>query len=787
MKRRSAEGCGGVEVWRCGGGAGVSWRFRKGRGVRGMLFGVGLGPGDPDLLTVRAVRVLKSADEVIVPGRIAKRLISGIREDARLVEFPMDGRRGEEVAHSLAAELAKRCVSENIAFCCLGDPAIYSTFQHVAEAVLRMNPAVHVEIVPGVSSFTAAFSRLKLFVDKPLLVATPSEQDAEFFAILKVKKPREVAKAVEERFGKTKFHLLERMFLSGERVSEGGAEALPERAEYLSILVGRRESRQKGEQEGRRCEAEELQNVKDGREKGGDEGERKVYFVGFGPGDPELLTLKGYELLKSADLIVYPGSLVSEEFLAAFNAEKVSSYGKRLEEIVEIVHRAVCEGKKVVRLQSGDPSIYGAVAEQKSELERRGIRCEIVPGVSSIFAAAAALGVELTAAAPSVVVTRPAGRTLKEDDLEKFASLNCTLVILLGVDKIQEIAERISRIRGSEEPAAVVFHASRTDEQVILGTLGDIAEKVRKAGIRRTAVILVGKSLRSFKRSLLYGGGREESAAGSSGSGVGNKCETAEEGEAKEKNQVLKTARVRVERIAVVGFEKDSRILDEISEFLRKGMPSARVERVVYRGKWAEFWANLWRNYDCIVAYMPAGAVVRAFAPLLRSKWTDPAVVIVDPARRHAIPILGGHHGGNEVAKTLEQLGLEAVLTTAAEFSDGLTVGIGCRKGVSAEEVLSAIQKALAELGASLSEVRVLATAELKRGESGILEAAERLKKPLLFAKAEEINATTVKPSEAERVGLRSVAEACAVIFSKERRILLPKRAYGNVTIAIAK
>ena len=191
-----------------------------------MLFGVGLGPGDPDLLTVRAVRVLKSADEVIVPGRIAKRLISGIREDARLVEFPMDGRRGEEVAHSLAAELAKRCVSENIAFCCLGDPAVYSTFQHVAEAVLRMNPAVHVEIVPGVSSFTAAFSRLKLFVDKPLLVATPSEQDAEFFAILKVKKPREVAKAVEERFGKTKFHLLERMFLSGERVSEGGAEAL---------------------------------------------------------------------------------------------------------------------------------------------------------------------------------------------------------------------------------------------------------------------------------------------------------------------------------------------------------------------------------------------------------------------------------------------------------------------------------------------------------------------------------------------------------------------------------
>ena len=233
----------------------------------------------------------------------------------------------------------------------------------------------------------------------------------------------------------------------------------------------------------------------------------KVYFVGFGPGDVELLTLKAYRLLKEADLIIYPGSIIEEEFLSEFEGEKVNSHGMRLEEIVETMERAVREGKKVVRVQSGDPSIFGAIWEQIRELRKKGIDCEVVPGVSSVFASAASLSIELTSPSiPGVAIVRPAGKTLKEDYLEELARLPLTVVILLGADKIEYVAEKISKVRGEEEPCAVVFHASREDEVKIVSTLGRIAEEVRKRGIRRTATIIVGKVVEGYdERSHLYG------------------------------------------------------------------------------------------------------------------------------------------------------------------------------------------------------------------------------------------------------------------------------------------
>ncbi|HIH69591.1 cobalt-precorrin-4/precorrin-4 C(11)-methyltransferase [Methermicoccus shengliensis] len=230
----------------------------------------------------------------------------------------------------------------------------------------------------------------------------------------------------------------------------------------------------------------------------------KVYFVGFGPGDPELLTLRGYRLLKEADLIIYPGSLIGEEFLSEFDAEKVNSYGMSLEQIADTIEDAIRAKKKVVRLQSGDPSVYGAIAEQMNALAMRGIECEVVPGVSSVFASAAALGAELTSLAPSVVITRPAGKTLEHDNLRELAALPCTLVVLLGIDKVDYVCEVVGAIRGMDEPAAVVYHASREDERVVRGTLEDIPEKVHKAGIERTATLIIGRSLEGFRRSVLY-------------------------------------------------------------------------------------------------------------------------------------------------------------------------------------------------------------------------------------------------------------------------------------------
>ena len=185
---------------------------------------------------------------------------------------------------------------------------------------------------------------------------------------------------------------------------------------------------------------------------------------------------------------------------------------------------------------------------------------------------------------------------------------------------------------------------------------------------------------------------------------------------------------------------------------------------------------------------MPSGVVVRGIAPHLKSKWVDPAVVVVDRPMRFAIPILGGHHGGNEVAKMLESMGLTAVITTAVEYEEGLCVGIGCRKGVGMSEVLNAVRKALREVEAGIEDVRLFATAELKKSEAGLIAAIDSLKKPLMFLKRDEINSVIqAEPSKAKKVGLRSVAEACALYHSKEKELLLPKRVYGNVTIAIAR
>ena len=226
----------------------------------------------------------------------------------------------------------------------------------------------------------------------------------------------------------------------------------------------------------------------------------------------------------------------------------------------------------------------------------------------------------------------------------------------------------------------------------------------------------------------------------------------------------------------MIGFEKDEEKLKKLAEFLN-------ADLMFYRSGIFEL---AW-DYDCIVAMLPIGAVIRLICPLLRSKWEDPAIVIVDKGMRHAIPVLGGHHGANDVAKKLEGMGLKPVITTAMEFEDGLSVGVGCRRGAKAEDILRAITSALAEIGASLDDVRVIATAEVKRNEEGLKMVADRIKRPLIFVDGDTINSMDVSESEARRVDLKSVAEACALACSKKKELLLPKRVYGGVTVAIAR
>lgn len=232
----------------------------------------------------------------------------------------------------------------------------------------------------------------------------------------------------------------------------------------------------------------------------------KIHFVGAGPGDPELVTVKGARLLAEADLIVYAGSLVNPALLEGLEARLVDSNTINLEKINGIMLAALEKGERVVRLHSGDPALYGAILEQMKPLEEAGVEVEVVPGVSSLFAVAAALKTQLTlkGVSESLIVTRPAGTTLEEDQIRDLSRFGTTMAIFLGTDKIKETMKSLEV--PTNTPVAVVYHASWPDEKIILGTVEDIAEKVEEAEITKSALILVGNviSRSGFGRSHLY-------------------------------------------------------------------------------------------------------------------------------------------------------------------------------------------------------------------------------------------------------------------------------------------
>jgi precorrin-4/cobalt-precorrin-4 C11-methyltransferase len=235
----------------------------------------------------------------------------------------------------------------------------------------------------------------------------------------------------------------------------------------------------------------------------------KVYFVGAGPGDPGLITVRGMDLVSRADVLVYAGSLVNPDLVERSGARiKIDSWGKTLEEIVPLMVREARQGALVVRLHSGDPALFGAVVEQMQLLEEAGIAYEVIPGVSSLFAAAAALGTQLTLGGVSdtLIVTRPAGKTLERDEIHELSAHTATMVFFLGTDRIEEITTKLQYPPST--PAAVIYHASWPDQKVIRGTIADIAGKASEAGIRKSALLIVGGVLEpsgsGHRRSVLY-------------------------------------------------------------------------------------------------------------------------------------------------------------------------------------------------------------------------------------------------------------------------------------------
>lgn len=237
-----------------------------------------------------------------------------------------------------------------------------------------------------------------------------------------------------------------------------------------------------------------------------------ISFVGAGPGDVDLITVKGRRLMEEADIVIYAGSLVAREHMDVCKegTEIFNSASMTLEEVIEVMERGEKEGKNTVRLHTGDPAIYGAIREQMDILDEKLIKYQVIPGVSSFTAAAASIKKELTLpdVTQTIMLTRIEGRTPvpEREKLSKLASHRTSMAIFLSVQDIDRVVAELLEGYGDEAtPVAVVYKATWEDEKIILGTLADIAEKVKAEGVNKTAQILVGNFIEgAYERSKLY-------------------------------------------------------------------------------------------------------------------------------------------------------------------------------------------------------------------------------------------------------------------------------------------
>ncbi len=235
-----------------------------------------------------------------------------------------------------------------------------------------------------------------------------------------------------------------------------------------------------------------------------------VLFVGAGPGDPELITVKGQKALMEADVVIYAGSLVPRALLRWTRPEAatISSASLNLTQIIETIENAYSAGKRVVRLHTGDPSLYGAIFEQMAALQERGIPSKIIPGVTAAFAAAAALGIEYTLpeVSQTLILTRIAGRTPvpEKENLAHLAGHQASMAIYLSISRIDEVAGILTAAYGADSTCAVVYRASQPEEKVLVTPIRELAMRVKAENITRQALIIVGRVLDVSPQNLSH-------------------------------------------------------------------------------------------------------------------------------------------------------------------------------------------------------------------------------------------------------------------------------------------
>jgi len=237
-----------------------------------------------------------------------------------------------------------------------------------------------------------------------------------------------------------------------------------------------------------------------------------VFFVGCGPGDPDLITVKAKKLIQKADVVVYSGSLIPQPILKLCKKGKLHDAAKLVrEEIFDLLYQNAKKDKLVVRLHDGDPSIYGAIKEQIDNLEEKGIKSIVIPGVTAFLASAAALGMQLTlpGVTQTIIVTRAESRTKvpKREKISELAKHKATLIFYLSIQLISKlVTEAIAGGYKKSTPVAVVYRASWPDQKIIKGTLGDIAKKIKEEKITRTAIVIISDVIdpETYEYSKLY-------------------------------------------------------------------------------------------------------------------------------------------------------------------------------------------------------------------------------------------------------------------------------------------
>lgn len=232
----------------------------------------------------------------------------------------------------------------------------------------------------------------------------------------------------------------------------------------------------------------------------------KVYFIGAGPGDPELITIKGRKVLDNANVVIYAGSLVNPELLKGIKAEIHDSSKLTLDEIIDVIKNAINKNKIVARLHTGDTSFYSAISEQIERLRKLNIEYEVIPGVSSAMAGAAILGQELTIPeiSQTVIFTRLEGKTPvpESEKLSELARHKATMVIFLSVGMVERVKDELLQGYSENTPVVIIEKATWPEQRIIRGILKDIDAIVKNSGIKKTALIYVGESLMASAKSL---------------------------------------------------------------------------------------------------------------------------------------------------------------------------------------------------------------------------------------------------------------------------------------------